>query len=104
MDMGRLLPSVATPKPLCPYELDDAPQSRESFTEALMKVFVQQPVVALVAAVGMMTPVARPLRAQFRVGDAHRFPAAAASRLTSRHPPLIRASDTLRRLDMSLNG
>jgi hypothetical protein len=87
------------PKPLCPVELVGAPQLRESSIVALMNEFVQQPVLPLIAPVGTMTPVARPLKAQLMTGDAHKF-TTAASRPASRHTRLTRTSDTPRRLSL----
>jgi hypothetical protein len=104
---AKLLPGEARPKPLGPEASLGDPQLRASQAVVVMKEVEKHPFVPVAAegtAYGGNNPVTVKLQVRVKVLLAQRFPAAAASRPASRHTLLPRASDTLRRLFICLNG
>jgi hypothetical protein len=80
VDSEKLLPTVATPKPLCPENAYGAPQLRESDTLVVMKEVWKQPLLR--SPLGTDNPVE--LQVRVKVPDAQRFPAIAAKRPVSK--------------------
>ena len=81
VDSEKLLPWVATPKPLCPEPAYGAPQLRESDTLVVMKEVWKQPL--RVAPLGTDNPVE--VQVRVNVPDAQRFPAIAAKKPVNKH-------------------